>query len=250
MKKFIAILMTVFLLASALGVAAVPASAAPEYTVTVCGLGKDGVIWAIGLYEDFGKAWNEAIYYATHLEEAWNSAVRYESEADRPAVEGFDRIIVDFYGNWRADSNGSFGSGIGFQNGAIYVPSDAKITVDLRGHAIHCGLKEDGTKGKTMHIDAGADVILKNGTVAGDIHADNAAKLSMWNVYASGNTVENATQSAHSASILSIGSPTVIIAILALAASVVSICLTVALYKKKAIPMVANAAAETEDEES
>lgn len=33
-------------------------------------------------------------------------------------------------------------------------------------------------------------------------------------------------------------------------ASVVSICLTVALYKKKAIPMVANAAAETEDEES
>jgi hypothetical protein len=42
----------------------------------------------------------------------------------------------------------------------------------------------------------------------------------------------------------------VIIAILALAASVVSICLTVALYKKKAIPMVANAAAETENEES
>ena len=58
MKKFIAILMTVFLLASALGIAAVPASAAPEYTVTVCGLGKDGLVWAIGLYEDFEDASN------------------------------------------------------------------------------------------------------------------------------------------------------------------------------------------------
>ncbi len=50
-------------------------------------------------------------------------------------------------------------------------------------------------------------------------------------------------------SIFSEGSLTMIVASLALVASAVSICLTVAYHKKKAVPMFANGAAESDDEE-
>ena len=241
--------MAICLMASVLCVTAVPASAGGDYTVTVCGLGHDGLVWALGIYENLEDAWNDSIYYATHLEEAWNSAVRYESEADRPAKEGFTRIILDFYGDWNADGNGAFGSGIGFKNGAIYVPGDAKITVNLGGHSINRGLIDDEANGKAMYIDAGADVIINNGTIIGGIHADNNAKIAIKNVYVAGNTVENSNTSSRVASIFGEGSLTMIVAILALATSVASICLTVAFNKKKAVLGAANNTAENEGED-
>ena len=242
MKKLLAIILTVCLLACMLCVAAVPASASGDYTVSLCGLGKDGRIWIVGIYDSFEEAWNEAAYYSVNLEEAWNSSERYESEEDRVGEDGFAGIIVELYADWNADSNGSFGSGIGFKNGMIYVPNGAKIQINLGGHTIDSGV----ANGKVMYIEAGADIEIYNGTVIGDIHADGEAKTSINNVYVAGNTLRLAKVSARFASIFGDGSLSMIVAILALVSSVVSICLTVSYNKKKAI--LANDA-EIEDEE-
>lgn len=248
MKKILAILMTICLLASMLCITALPASAG-GYTISVCGLSEDGLEWALGIYDDFEDAWNEAIYYATHLEEAWNSSVRYESEYDRPAVEGFSRITVAFYDDWRADINGSFGSGIGFKDGAIYVPGDAKITVNLGGHTITRSLTGDGANSTALYIDAGADVKIYNGTIIGDVHSDKNAKAAINNVYVAGNTLNSGNVPARYASIFGEGSLSMIVAILALAASAVSICLTVAYNKKKSAPVALENATDSQDEE-
>lgn len=229
MKKFLAILVTICLITSVLCVAAVPASAAGGLNIIVCGLSSDGLMWGIGIYDDFEDAWNEAIYYATHLDEAWNSSERYESEEDRPAVEGFERIVVDFYDDWNADSNDSFGSGIGFKDGSIYVPNDAKITVNLGGHTIKRGLTGHS---KAVYIDAGADVEIYNGTVIGGIHADKNAKAAIKNVNVTGNTVTFGNGSARYASIFGEGSFAMIVSLLTLVVSIACMGITLSLKKK------------------
>lgn len=248
MKKIFAILMTVCLLVSLLCITAVPTSAAGGYTISVCGISYDGLEWALGVYDHFDDAWNEAIYYATHLEEAWNSSIRYETEEERPAVEGFTRILVYFYDNWKADSNGAFGSGIGFKDGAIYIPSDAKITVDLGGHIISRGLAGNGANGNAVYVDAGADVKIYNGSIIGNVHADKNAKTNIYNVYLAGNTVKNDNASSRFASIFGVGSLAMIVSLLALAASVASIGISIAASKKKAAFATDNNA-KTEGEE-
>lgn len=66
------------------------------------------------------------------------------------------------------------------------------------------------------------------------------------NEWLSGNEVEDKY---HSASILGEGSPAMVVALLALAASVVSISLNIALYKKVSAITSAKGNEETEDEE-
>ena len=249
MKKIFAVLVAICMMASMLCVAAVPVSAGGDYTASVCGLSADGLEWAIGIYENFEDAWNEAIYYATHLEEAWNSSIRYESEEERPAEEGFTHIIVNLYGDWNADGNGTFGSGIGFRDGAIYVPSNARIIVDLGGHCIRRGLAGDEANGEAMYIDAGADVKISNGTIIGGLHTDKNAKADVSNVYVAGGTPESRSVPSRFASIFGEGSLTNILLIISLVASGISIFLTVYYNKKKAAPVAANNATEADDEE-
>lgn len=240
MKKFFAVFMTLCLLAGVFCVSAVP-SFAGGFSATVCGLSADGLEWALGVYDDFEDAWNDAIYYATHLEEAWNSSVRFESEADRPAVEGFERVIIAFYDNWNAAPDGSFGSGIGFKDGAIYVPDNAKITADLSGYTIDCK-KLDGT---ALYVDAGADMILRNGSVKGRVHADSKAKTSLRNVYVSGDTsLISQNTSSRFGSIFGDGSVSTIVSFIALAAAAAAIGIVLTRSKKKQDP------AKAEHEES
>lgn len=248
MKKFLAIIMTICVLASVFCIATIPATAAGGLSVIVCGMGYDGITWGLSIHDDFEKAWNEAIYYSTHLEEAWNGAVRYESEYDRPAIEGFEYITLDFYDDWNADSNGDFGSGIGFKDGEIYVPDGAKIKINLGGHTINRGVTGNAVKENAMYIDAGADISILNGTIIGNVHSDKNAKVRIHNVYVTDNA-ENGNVSARSASVLGEGSFAMIISILTLVASIVSICLTVAFNKKKAVPAAANGTSESDDEE-
>jgi hypothetical protein len=246
MKKVFAILMTIFLLTGVLCVTAVPV-AAGGFTVSVCGYSYDNLEWGISVHDNFEDAWNDAVYHATHLEEAWNSAERYESEEDRPAVEGFSHIIVYVYDDWNADSTGSFGSGIGFKDGMIYVPKDAKIVVNLGGHSINRGLA--GANGNAMYIDAGADVKIQNGTVIGGIDADKNATASIKNVYvaaatsAKGLALENYVGPVRVASIFGEGTLSTVVAILALGVSVACVGITLSL-KKKLTPSSCN---NTED---
>ena len=240
MKKFFAVFMTLCLLAGVFCVSVVP-SFAGGFSATVCGLSADGLEWALGVYDDFEDAWNDAIYYATHLEEAWNSSVHFESEDERPEVEGFERIVVAFYDNWNAAPGGSFGSGIGFKDGAIYVPDNAKITVDLGGYKINRNLMN----GTALYIDAGADIILRNGTVAGKIHTDSKAKATISNVYVSGDSsLISQNTSSRFGSIFGDGSVSTIVSFIALAAAAAAIGIVLTRSKKKTDP------AKAEREES
>ena len=228
MKKIFAIIMTICLMTTALCVSALPVSAGGDFKLVVCGQGYDGRYWLINAYDEFEKGWNDAVYYATHLDEAWdNCNYYYETEEERAEVEGLTHILVEVHTNWNADSNGSFGKGIGFKDGAIFVPEFAKMDINLCRHIIN-----NGNAGKNaIYIDAGAQVDIYSGTVVGGIHVDRNADAYI-NV-----STDSGNGSAYSASIFGEGSLTMIVAILTLVVSCISLFLTVHYNKKKAIPV-------------
>ena len=233
MKKIFAIIMTICLMTTALCFSALPVSAGGDFKIVVQGRGYDDRYWLIGAYEDFEEGWNEAVYYATHRDEAWDACnYFYETEEERAEVEGLTRILVEVCLDWDADSNGSFGKGVGFKDGAIFVPEFAKMDINLCRHTI-----SNGNSGKNaIHIDAGAQANIYSGTVVGGIYVNPHADA----------RINVSTDSAYSASIFGEGSLTMIVAILTLVVSCISLFLTVYFNKKKAVPAAAN---NTEDEE-
>ena len=238
MKKFFAIIMTICLMTTALCASALPVSAGSDFKLVVQGRGYDGRYWLINTYEDFEKGWNEAVYYATHLDEAWdNCNYYYETEEERAEVEGLTRILVEVCLDWDADSNGSFGKGIGFKDGAIFVPERAKMDIDLCRQTIN-----NGNAGKNaIYIDAGAQVDIYRGTVVGGIYVNQHADARI--------NVSTGNDSAYSASIFGEGSLTMIVAILTLVVSCISLSLTVYYNKEKAVLAAANGVAETETDD-
>ena len=240
MKKIFAIIMTICLMTTALCLSALPVSAGGDFKLVVQGRGYDGRYWLIDTYEDFEKGWNEAVYYATHLDEAWdNCNYYYETEEERAEVEGLTRILVEVCLDWDADSNGSFGKGIGFKDGAIFVPEFAKMDINLCRHIINNG----GSGKNAIHIDAGAQANIYSGTVVGGIYVNQHADARI-NV-----STDSGNGSAYSASIFGEGSLTMIVAILTLVVSCISLFLTVYYNKKKAVPAAANGVAETETDD-
>ena len=240
MKKIFAIIMTICLMTTALCVNALPVSAGGDVKLVVCGQGYDGRYWHINSYDEFEKGWNDAVYYATHRDDAWDvCSYHSETEEERAEVEGLTRILVEVYTNLNADSNGSFGKGIGFKDGAIFVPERAKMDINLCRQTIN-----NGNAGKNaIYIDAGAQVDIYNGTVVGGIHVDRNADAHI-NV-----STDSGNGSAYSASIFGEGSLTMIVAILTLVVSCISLFLTVYYNKKKAVPAAANGVAETETDD-
>ena len=238
MKKFFAIIMTICLMTTALCASALPVSAGSDFKLVVQGRGYDGRYWLINTYEDFEKGWNEAVYYATHLDEAWDACnYFYETEEERAEVEGLTRILVEVCLDWDADSNGSFGKGIGFKDGAIFVPEFAKMDVNLCRHIINNG----GSGKNAIHIDAGAQANIYSGTVVGGIYVNQHADARI--------NVSTGNDSAYSASIFGEGSLTMIVAILTLVVSCISLFLTVYYNKEKAVLVAANGVAETETDD-
>jgi hypothetical protein len=240
MKKFFAIIMTICLMTTALCLSALPVSAGGDFKLVVQGRGYDGRYWLIDTYEDFEKGWNEAVYYATHLDEAWdNCNYYYETEEERAEVEGFTHLLVEVCLDWNADSNGSFGKGIGFKDGAIFIPKFAKMDINLCRHIIN-----NGNAGKNaIYIDAGAQVDIYSGTVVGGIHVDRNADAYI--------NVSTASENG-AASIFGEGSLAVIISFVALIVSVAAIVVNVSSKKKVAYAAAnnaaANSAAETDEE--
>lgn len=238
MKKIFAIIMTICLMTTALCASALPVSAGSDFKLVVQGRGYDGRYWLINTYEDFEKGWNEAVYYATHLDEAWDACnYFYETEEERAEVEGLTRILVEVCLDWDADSNGSFGKGIGFKDGAIFVPERAKMDIDLCRQTIN-----NGNAGKNaIYIDAGAQVDIYRGTVVGGIYVNQHADARI--------NVSTGNDSAYSGSIFGEGSLTMIVAILTLVVSCISLSLTVYYNKEKAVLAAANGVAETETDD-
>lgn len=83
-------------------------------------------------YDDFATGWNAAV--------AATSA------------------IVTLFDDWTA-TDGSFGTGDGFGSGAIYIPKNKTITLDLNGHNIDRALTAASTSGHVIWVSNGGSYI-------------------------------------------------------------------------------------------
>ena len=187
MKKIFAILVTICLMASVLSVTAFAAllenfdEVPVGVVLRVSGLGKDGTAApdSVRDYHNFADGWNAAI------EEA--------------LTNNYDRIVVDFYADWFANKGEFCDDGKGFSYDAIYVPEDARVTLNLNGHTIDRAMTTWEYNGEVMCIDENADVIINEGTIkggwscngAGGIHVEDEANLTLNNVHIVGNTADD-----------------------------------------------------------
>ena len=153
MKRIFAILMTICLLAGALSITAF---AADEPVMTVSGMTKDGTTVKIADYTSFEAGWNFA------MEKAKDSKYLDNNQ--------YDRIVVDFFADWKANEEGVFGDddGVGFPEDTIYIPEKARVILNMNGHTIDRGLGDRNQfDGEVIYIDEKADVII-NGGKSGD----------------------------------------------------------------------------------
>lgn len=186
MKKIFAIIMTICLMASVLCVSASALTFSSDDKIRVYGL-KKGDTYPIDGYTDF--------------EEGWEAAVDYAEDQDFMQENKYERIVVEFLADWKANDDGEFGGswGDGFRQSTIYVPGDTKMTINLNGHTIDRALKEWEYDGEVICIDSKADVIIENGTItggwsgngAGGIHIYENANVTLNNVNVEGNKTDD-----------------------------------------------------------
>ena len=122
MKKFLAILMAICIMASLLCVSAFAADKLPEpaagVVLRITAIKGDGIEF-IGDHTNFEDGWNEAMEYADDMED-------YD----------YDRIVVDLYADWKAVGGmftDDFFNGAGFKNDTIYFNDDVKMTLNMNG---------------------------------------------------------------------------------------------------------------------
>ena len=197
MKKFLAILMAICMMASLLCVPAFAAEPANELPAPAAGTVlritamKGDSIELVGDHTSFEDGWNEAMDLAGSSKEMKN--------------KGYDRVVVDIYADWNA-VNGNFTddawwetNGPGFDNDTIYIPDGARVTLNLNGHKINRGLTHTHSDGEVIYVDEDADFIMNGGTNggtitggysdngAGGIHIKEGAKVTLNNVHILGN---------------------------------------------------------------
>ena len=164
MKKFLAILMAICMMASLLCVPAFAAESADELPAPAEGTllrvkatkGNKEVL--IGDYADF--------------EDGWNDAMGLAGDTGEMKKEGYDRVVVDFYSDWTAtdgEFTDDFWNGPGFDWDTIYIPEEAKVTVNLNNHTIDRNCTASYFNGEVICIADDADVIINGGTEGGTI---------------------------------------------------------------------------------
>ena len=191
MKKILAIIMAICMMATML---CVPAFAAEETlpepaagtVLRVSAIQGDDTV-LIGDYNNF--------------EDGWNAAMGIAGNSGKMKEKAYDRIVVDIYTDWNA-VNGEFtddwSNGAGFDNDTIYIPADAKVTLNLRDHTINRGLTKDQNDGEVMFINDDADVIINNGTITGGysnsegggLYIEGGANVTLNDVNVIGNAVK------------------------------------------------------------
>ena len=154
MKKFLAILVTICLMASVL---CMPAFAASDVlTISAIKRGTPNPV-VIGSYDNF--------------EDGWNAAMKLAGDEDEMKENGYERIVVDLHTDWEANDDGQFSAdwinGKGVDNDTIYIPAEARVPLNLNGPTIDRGLTEDEADGDVIFINDDADVIINNGTITG-----------------------------------------------------------------------------------
>ena len=185
MKKFLAILMAICMVATLLCVPAFATdnSPAPGTVLRISALTGSGDIVTLGDHDNFEDGWNEAIGIAKNL--------------------GYNRVIVDFYADWKANTDGEFTddskNGDGFDNDTIYIPAEVRVTLNLNGYTINRGLTKDQNDGEVIFINDDADVIINNGTITGGysnsegggLYIEGGANVTLNDVHIVGNKVYN-----------------------------------------------------------
>ena len=203
MKKLLAILMTICLMASARSMLAVPAAAddSGDIVMTVSGITEDGSIVSTERYTSFADGWNQAAKLAKNRTWMDESGLVY--------------IVVDLLGDWTADDKGEFGSGDGFKENTICVPENTKMMINMQGHTINRGLTKSEDHGEVIFMGKNSQLIINGGSLkdetvevgkaeqskdkmgtitggnshsgAGGIHLDGNNKLILNNVHVDGN---------------------------------------------------------------
>lgn len=176
MKKFLAILMAICMIASLLCVPAFAAETADELPAPAA----DVVLRITAMKGDD----IELVGDHTNFEDGWNAAMDLAGEKSEMASKGYDRVVVDIYTDWIA-VNGNFTddawwepNGPGFKNDTIYIPEEARVTLNLNGHTINRGLTHTHSDGEVIYVDEDADFIINGGTNGGTItggYSDNGA---------------------------------------------------------------------------
>ena len=145
MKRILAILMIICLLASALSVTAFAAGATVLHVVAER-RGEEPKV--IGDYDNF--------------QDGWNAAMEIAGDKDEMRANNYTRIVVDLYADWEANKDGEFTdeiwNGPGFDNDTIYVPAEAKVMINMNGHTIDRGLTEAEDDGEVIFVNDDADV--------------------------------------------------------------------------------------------
>ena len=196
MKKFFAILMAICMMATLICVPAFAAESADELPTPAAGT----VLRATALLKD-GKT-IEFIGDYNNFEDGWNAAMDIAGDTKKMKNNNYDRVVVDLLANWTAtdgEFTDDFWNGPGFDWDTIYIPDDARVTLNLNGHTINRGMTTWEYNGEVMYIDCNADVIINNGTItggwscngAGGIHINDGANATLNNVNVVGNKVDD-----------------------------------------------------------
>ena len=181
MKKFLAILMAICMMASLLCVPAFAAESADELPAPA-----KGTLLRITAMkgDDIELVGDHASF-----KDGWDAAMKLAGDKSEMKSKGYDRVVVDLYANW----NPGVADDIG-------IPENARVTLNMNGHTLNRGLLsyEGVFGGEAMCIYSGADVIINDGTVtggssadgAGGIHIKSDAKVVLNNVNVVGNYSE------------------------------------------------------------
>ena len=171
MKKLFAILMAICMMASVLCVPAFAAEPADELPAPAA----DTVLRATALLKD-GKT-IEFIGDYDNFEDGWNAAMDIAGDTKKMKNNNYDRVVVDLLADWTAtdgEFTDDFWNGPGFDWDTIYIPDDARVTLNLNGHTIDRALTDHEENGEVICVDSDADIIINNGTITGG-HSDNGA---------------------------------------------------------------------------
>lgn len=156
MKKFMTIILAVCLIASALCISVFAADQPTGNVIRVSGLKSDGEPIRIFESSDFEEGWNKAMAYASNLEFLKG--------------EEYERITVDLLADWKANKEGEFGSGDGFNWSTICIPAKSIVTINMNGHTIDRGLGNNNElDGEVILIKEKADVIINGGKMTDPI---------------------------------------------------------------------------------
>jgi hypothetical protein len=186
MKKFFAILLTICMLASAF---CIPALAADTPAA--------GVVLRVSALDKEGKPVKLENCDYKSFEDGWNAAMAIAGDSDE--MKAYSRIVVDLYADWKADdgvfTDDWWRNGPGFDWDTIYVPDDARVTLNMNGHTIDRGLTDNENNGEVICVDSDADIIINDGTIkgghsdtgAGGIHVKSRVNITLNNVHIVGN---------------------------------------------------------------